>query len=148
MTVIHRSMVVSYSPKEMYELVDGIEFYPEFLPWCQSTTIHSRTKDEVRASIYLAKGGMQYSFSTINRLQANKMIEVKLLSGPFRHLQGFWRFDEADNNGCLIHFDLDFVFSNRLLDLAAGPVLQGVTAGFIDAFKLRAEAIHGNTTFT
>jgi ribosome-associated toxin RatA of RatAB toxin-antitoxin module len=143
MTVLKKSMEVLYAPSEMYDLVNDIERYPDFLPGCQTATILNRTEDEVRATIHLSKGGIQHSFSTVNRLLHNKMIEVRLLEGPFKHLEGFWRFDEIDNGGCLLSFDLDFVFSNRLLDITVGPILKNITSSFVDAFRLRAEAIYG-----
>lgn len=146
MTVVKKAIEVLYTPAEMYELVNDIERYPDFLPHCQTTLILSRTVDEVRAKVHLSKGGIQHSFSTVNRLQHNKMIEVRLLEGPFKHLEGFWRFDETDTGGCLLSFDLDFVFANRLLDMAAGPVLKNISSSFIDAFSKRAETLYGKKT--
>ncbi len=143
MTIVKKTAEVLYAPADMYELVNDIERYPEFLPGCHAATILSRDLDEVRAKIHLSKGGIQHSFSTVNRLQLNKMIEVRLLEGPFKHLEGFWRFDESDKGGCLLSFDLEFIFSNRILDMTAGPILKNLTDTFIDAFCLRAEALYG-----
>lgn len=142
MTVIAKSQVVPYTPSQMYALVDVIEAYPEFVPWCSKAQVLSRNEDEVRASIEFTKGGMRHGFSTLNRLQKDKMIEMRLLEGPFRHLEGLWRFDEA-GQGCLVSFDLEFVLANRLLDMAIGPVLQGITSQFVSAFTKRAEQVYG-----
>ena len=92
----------------MYDLVNDIEAYPLFLPWCRSTTVHSRSDDEVRATIEIAKGRLQKSFTTLNRLQRNKMMEVRLLEGPFRRLDGFWRFDALSEDACKVSLDLEF----------------------------------------
>lgn len=143
MTIVKKTVEVSYAPEEMYALVNDIERYPEFLPGCQGATILSQNTDEVRAKIHLSKGGIQHTFSTVNRLQHNKMIEVRLLEGPFKHLEGFWRFEEMKNGGCLLSFDLEFIFSNRLLDMTAGPILKNIANTFIDAFAARAEAFYG-----
>lgn len=150
MTVIEKSEVVPYTPAEMYQLVDAIEKYPEFVPWCTSTQIISRNTDEVRARIEFTKGGFSHAFSTINRLQKDKMIEMRLLEGPFRHFEGLWRFDEVvipdavkQISGCLISLDMEFVLANRLLNMAVGPVLQGITNQFISAFTERAEVVYG-----
>lgn len=146
MTTIKRSIWVPYTTAEMYMLVDNIERYPEFLPWCKATAIHSRNANEVQASITVAKGAVQQSFTTLNRLQVSKMIEVRLVKGPFRHLQGYWRFDAADPTGSQITFDLEFEFSSKLIALTVGPVLQKVAESFIDAFHQRAKDIYGDRT--
>ena len=89
MTAINRHAEVPFSTEQMFNLVNDIESYPEFLPWCVESRVHSRNDDEVRASLTLAKGNLQKSFSTLNRLQKYKMIELRLLDGPFHHLEGF-----------------------------------------------------------
>ncbi len=88
MSIIKRSKIVPYTVSEMYALVNAIEDYPQFVHWCRSSTVHSRTENEVRATLCFARGGIQKSFTTCNRLQADKMIEVRLIDGPFRHLEG------------------------------------------------------------
>jgi len=143
MTVINKSALLPYSAAQMFALVDEIEAYPQFLPWCKSTLVHHRTLNEVRASIQVAKGGIQHSFTTLNRLQQDKVIELRLVEGPFRHLEGFWRFEPVGNEGCRIHFDLEFEFSNKLIALTVGPVLQKMAESFIDAFSKRAKEIYG-----
>ncbi len=142
MTIIKQSAVLAYSPAEMYALVDAIDQYPEFLPGCKAATILSRTAKEVRARIQLAKKGVQQSFSTINLLYPYQRIDVRLLEGPFRHLSGSWRF-EQEGQGCKISFDLEFELSNRLLDKIAGPILQGLTGTFVEAFSERAATVYG-----
>ncbi|NIR29316.1 MAG: type II toxin-antitoxin system RatA family toxin [Gammaproteobacteria bacterium] len=144
MTTIRRSAVVPYSPPEMFALVDDIESYPEFLPWCRSARVHSRDADEVRATIELARGAVHKSFTTCNRLQRNKMIEVRLVEGPFRHLEGFWRFDAMQDDACQVLLDMDFEFANRLIGLAVGPVFHQVAGSLVDAFKGRAVDVYGH----
>jgi len=143
MTLIQKSAEVPYTPEQMFELVNHIEAYPSFLPGCRSSTVLSRTEDEVRATLHLAKGGISHSFTTLNRLQPGKMIELRLLEGPFRRLQGYWRFEPIDPKGCRIYFDVEFVFANRLLDAALGPLLQGIASTFVDAFCQRAAVVYG-----
>ena len=139
MAIIKRTTEVPYTAAQMFELVDRIEQYPQFLPWCNETTVHSRTEDEVKATIVVAKGGIQQAFSTINRLQPNKMIEVRLLKGPFRHLEGFWLFEAVDPDRCRVSFHLEFEFSNKLIALTVGPLLERVTDSFMEAFCKRAK---------
>ena len=89
MATVNKSALVLYSAAEMYGLVENIEAYPQFLPWCRSARILSRSADEVRATIEMAKSGVHKSFTTCNRMQPNKMIDIRLLEGPFKRLQGY-----------------------------------------------------------
>jgi len=144
-TTIHREAIVPYSPGQMFTLVDDIPEYSRFLPWCASSKELMRNADQVEARIELAKGTVRKTFTTRNRLQKNKMIEMRLLEGPFRHLEGFWRFDSLRNDtACKISLDMDFEFSNRLISLAVGPVFTSITNTLVDAFVDRAKTVYGN----
>lgn len=142
MPIIHQELIVSYSAAQMFALVNNVNEYSQFLPYCKSSKILSQTADEIRATLILAGGGFQKSFSTCNRLQPDKMIEIKLLDGPFRHLEGYWRF-ETLGQGCKVSLDLEFEFSSKLLALAFGPVFNQVANTLVEAFSKRAEAIYG-----
>ncbi len=143
MPVIKRTALLSYSAEQIFRLVDDIESYPEFLPYCRAATVHSRTNDEVRASLELAKGSVSKTFTTLNRIQAGKMIEVKLLDGPFRHLNGYWRFDPLSETACKASVDMDFEFSNRLVGLAFGPIFSALMNSLLDSFVARAKQVYG-----
>ena len=152
MPTVNRHALVPYSPAEMFALVDDVEAYPQFLPWCRSATVWSRTDDEVRASVELAKGGIQKSFTTLNRNQQDKMIEMRLVEGPFRHLQGYWRFDRLGNGSpdggdmspaCKVSLDLEYEFSNALLAMTVGPVFNQIANKLVDAFSQRAVTVYG-----
>lgn len=146
MTVIKKEACVPYTTAQMYALVNAIESYSQFLPWCKSTVIHSRTEAEVKASIRVAKGRIEHSFTTLNCLQPNQWIEIHLLEGPFKHLSGCWRFETEKVNGCKVSLDLNFEFSNRLVALTVGPLLNTIANTFIEAFSERAKAIYGEPT--
>ena len=126
----------------MYQLVDDIEKYQEFVPACSKSEVISRDEDEVRATLYFSGGGFQKSFSTCNRLQPSKMIEIRLLNGPFKQLEGFWRFESLPEDGCRVTLDLDFEFSSKLLSLAFGPIFNQVVNSLVDAFEKRARAVY------
>ena len=121
MPIIRRSAEVTYEAAQMYRLVDDIEQYASFIPMCVASQVHERTEDEVRASLTLAKGGMEKSFTTLNRLQPDKMIEVRLIDGPFKQLEGFWLF-ESLVQGSRVSLHLDFEFSNFMMGMALGPL--------------------------
>ncbi|MGB1110944.1 MAG: type II toxin-antitoxin system RatA family toxin [Gammaproteobacteria bacterium] len=143
MASVKRSALLSYSAEQMFALVADIESYPQFLPWCRSTTVHSRNGDEVHASVELAKGSVHKTFSTVNRMQKDKMIEMRLVDGPFKHLQGFWQFTPLDEKACRVSVDMDFEFSNRLVGMAFGPIFNQAMSSLVDAFVERARVVYG-----
>ena len=144
MPLISRNALVPYDVVEMYQLVDDVEAYPLFLPWCRSTEIVSRNDEEVQASIEIDKGALNKSFTTINRLQKNKMIEMRLVKGPFKHLQGYWRFDALKSSkACKISLDLDFEFESKLIGLAVGPIFNQIANSMVESFSKRAIEVYG-----
>lgn len=143
MVTVNKHALVSYSAEKMFSLVDDIEAYPEFLPWCRSAKVLSRTEDEVKACLELVKGVVHKSFTTVNRLQKGKMIEMRLLEGPFRRLEGFWRFDRLEEDACKISLDMDFEFSNKMVGMVMGPVFNQIANTLVDSFCKRASDIYG-----
>jgi ribosome-associated toxin RatA of RatAB toxin-antitoxin module len=142
-TCISKTALIPYSADKMYQLVVDVDNYQHFLPWCGSSRILSQTKDEVKGMVEIQHMGMNKTFTTLNRLQKNKMIEMRLLEGPFKHLQGFWRFTALDENGCKISLDLEFEFSNKIMSVAFGPIFGQIANSMVDAFCKRATEIYG-----
>jgi len=140
---INRSALLPYTPQEMYGLVVDIESYPRFLPWCEGSRILSRGDDEVRASIDFAVGNMTKSFTTRNRHQVNKMVEMHLIDGPFSRLDGCWRFDPLGDEGCKISLFLEYDFSSRMLSVVVGSVFSHIANTLVDAFQQRAVEVYG-----
>lgn len=143
MKTINRNALVPYSAAEMFALVDDIDAYEDFLPWCAESKVLSRDEDLVRGAIRLSKGGIEKSFTTANRVQKDKMIEMRLEEGPFHHLEGFWRFDALDEQSCKISLLLEFEFSSKLLGLTIGPVFNQIANSMVDAFVKRATDVYG-----
>lgn len=141
MTVVKKRRVVPYTCEQMYNLVNDVERYDEFLPYFSGSEVHHRDEDEVQATLIVTAAGMNKSFTTRNRLQKNKMIEIRLVDGPFSHLEGFWRFDEVAE-GCEISFDLEFTFAGRMLSMLIGPVFEQISNKMVDAFCDRAKEIY------
>ncbi len=127
----------------MYHLVDSIPLYPQFLPWCRTAQEYERNSEEVKASIEIAKGAVTKHFTTLNRLEPHKSIEMQLVDGPFKHLHGFWRFSPLQSNACKVSLDLDFEFSNKLLSLAIGPIFNQIANTLVDSFVERAKKLYG-----
>lgn len=142
-TSIHKSALVAYTPAEMFALVSDIESYPQFLPWCSAARVLWREGDELKACIEMAKGSLQKAFTTHNRQQHNKMIEMRLVEGPFKRLEGFWRFDPLGDKACKVALDLEFEFATRMLSLVVGPVFSQIANTLVDAFQQRAVQVYG-----
>ena len=143
MATVKKSALVLYSTAEMYALVDDIEAYPQFLPWCRSTRILSRNEHEVRATIEMVKGGIHKSFTTCNRMQKHQMIDIRLLEGPFKRLEGYWRFEPLRSDASKVSLDLEFEFASTLLQVAVEPIFKQITNSLVDAFCKRAIDLYG-----
>lgn len=142
MTHVKRSRVVPFSCEQMYNLVNDVEKYGDFLPYFAKSHVHHRDEDEVKATLEIVAAGVSKSFTTHNRLQTNKMIEIRLVDGPFSHLEGFWRFDEVDE-GCNVCFDLEFNFAGGVFSIFLGPIFEQITDKMVDAFCERAQILYG-----
>ena len=143
MPTVSKSALVKFSAVDMFNIVDDVALYPEFLPWCGSTKVINRTADTLEASIEIAHGGINKTFSTRNRMQTGKMIELQLLNGPFKHLHGFWRFDALGEDACKVSLDMDYEFSSKMLSLIVGPVFNKIANTLVDAFCERAGKLYG-----
>lgn len=142
MTTISKSALIPYSTEKMYNLVADVDSYEQFLPWCNSSLVIKSTEDEVTGQIEIKHSGMHKTFTTLNRMQKNKMIEMRLVEGPFKSLQGFWQFKALDDNACKISLDLEFEFSNKLVGMAFGPVFSQMANTMVDAFCKRAVDVY------
>ncbi|HFD86684.1 MAG TPA: type II toxin-antitoxin system RatA family toxin [Gammaproteobacteria bacterium] len=144
MANIQRHAIVPYSPQQMFSLVDDVNHYSDFLPWCASSAELSREDNVVVGCVELAKGAVHKSFTTRNTLTPYERIEMQLVEGPFRHLHGYWRFQPLnDGKACKVMLELDYEFSNRLVSLAIGPVFNTVANSLVDAFVERANKTYG-----
>lgn len=142
MPVIRHSLEIPYNVAEMYDLVNCIEKYSEFLPWCTESKVISRDEDNIQASLTLKGGGFSKTFTTSNRLQKNKLIEISLVSGPFQHLEGYWSFDTTPR-GSKISLNLEFEFSTHLLAFAFSPIFEKIANTLVQAFSNRAHQVYG-----
>lgn len=143
MTTIHKSALVPYSAEQMYTLVADIPTYPEFLPWCSGSKEINRQENEVEASLDIAHSGVHKSFTTRNRLDKNRSIEMHLVEGPFKYLNGVWRFEPLGDAGSKVGLDLEFEFSNKLLGMTFGPLFSKIASSLVDAFIQRAQKVYG-----
>jgi ribosome-associated toxin RatA of RatAB toxin-antitoxin module len=143
MPEITKSVLVDYSPEEMFALVDDVERYPEFLPWCGGSSVSYRDDRTTRATIHVNYRGIRQSFTTENTKVPAQAMSVKLVEGPFKTLDGDWRFIPLTAHGCKIEFRLHYEFSSRILAKLVGPVFTYIANTMVDAFVRRAEVIYG-----
>ena len=139
---IIRSALVTYSALDMYKLVEAVPAYPQFLSWCTSTHVHEQRSDFQKASLTVVVAGIKQSFTTVNSLFAPERVEMRLFEGPFKNLQGEWRFIPLGEDGCKISLELDF-------EMASGPMAKLFGKGFgkvadrlVDDFCKRAEKVY------
>ena len=131
---IHKSAIVLHSSKKMFQLVDSVENYPRFLPWCGSTQILERDNSKTIASIEINYKGIRQTFTTENTKKQNKEMMIKLIDGPFQSLSGQWIFKNLDNNSCQIELKLEYQFSNIILEKLISSVFNMIANTFIDEF--------------
>ena len=140
---IVKSILVPYSAAEIFDLVNAVERYPEFMPWCGGATVHTRDDDALTASIVIDFHGIKQTFTTRNTNQRPGRIDVALVEGPFKSLVGHWKFHTLREDACKVVFELDYAFKNRALEAIVGPVFNKIANSFVDAFAKRAETIYG-----
>ena len=143
MRKIHKNALVPYPASEMYKLVNDVARYPEFLPWCRGSQVLDSSATEMRARLDLARGSFHKSFTTHNYLISDQAITMTLEDGPFKHLEGRWKFTDLGPEGSKVELDMEFQFDSMLLDLVAGPVFEEICNSLVDAFIRRAAALHG-----
>ncbi len=144
MASIKRSALVPYSARQMFELVNDVEEYPRFLTWCHASHIVSRTSDTVEASLEIAWSGIHKNFTTRNHLHPYEHIEITLVKGPFRHLEGRWRFIELSGEACKVELELEFEFTGSMVDRLFQPIFNRIANSLVDMFCKHAVEVYGN----
>ena len=132
-----------YQAREMFGLVDDVAAYPEFLPWCSSAEVHSRSDDTVDATLELHKGAVSKTFTTRNSRCEFTSIDLALVDGPFKHLSGGWRFKDLGDGGSKVSLELEFEFESRLVDLMFGSFFEQTCNSLVEAFSKRAAEVYG-----
>lgn len=140
---IARSAIVAYSAEQLYALVEDIEAYPQFLPWCLATRVHEREPSRTRATLTVGMSGVRQSFTTQNENRPPHAIDLRLEEGPFRHFAAAWRFHRLSAHACRIEFSLEYDFASRPLARLLEPLFDRIADTMVDAFTRRAGQVHG-----
>ncbi|MFK7794343.1 MAG: type II toxin-antitoxin system RatA family toxin [Gammaproteobacteria bacterium] len=142
MSSVSRSALVPYSAAQMYALVNDIESYPEFVPWCSSSTSKEISSNEKEAALYFSRGAIKTSFTTRNTLSAEERIDLQLVDGPFSQLQGVWQFIDIDSEGSRVQLDVDFELSSRMLKIALESFFSQICDRLVTSFVQRANDVY------
>ncbi|MDP9043620.1 MAG: type II toxin-antitoxin system RatA family toxin [Pseudomonadota bacterium] len=146
---VNKSVLLGYTPHQMYALVTAVEDYPKFLPWCERAEVVARHEDGITARVFLSYLGVRQAFTTRNVQVVDQSVVLKLVDGPFSTLDGTWRFEPvpiqagADAQACKVVFELRYSFANLVLDALISPVFDRIADTFVDSFVKRAEQVHG-----
>lgn len=141
MREVKRAALVSQPPARLFALINDIESYPTFLPWCTHARVEARTPREVTATIGVRQGALHGEFTTRNTLEPDRRIHMQLVSGPFRTLDGEWLLTPVDANGCRVELTLRFAFRNAVAGLLLEPKFAATVASLVDAFVARARSL-------
>ncbi len=145
MAEIEKSVLVGYSASRMFALVDAVEDYPKFLPWCGGSSVMHQDERVTHATVMINYLHVKHSFTTENTRQPPELIEMALLNGPFEHLDGHWRFIPLSEDACKVEFRLHYTFSHKLLEVLIGPVFFIIANSFVEAFIQRADEVYGHS---
>lgn len=145
MPVIQKHIVAPYTPQQIYALVANVERYPEFLKWCQRSASYPLSENEVEATLWITYLGMHHPFTTKNTLETGQSILMQLIEGPFRFLEGEWRFKSLPKEGCYITFELTYEFSTPWLNKLLSPIFHPIANTLVTAFIAEANRLYGTS---
>ena len=146
MKTVHKSVLIWYSPAEMFALVTDVASYPQFLPWCDRASVEEETAQGMVAKVGISIAGIRQSFTTCNQHEPDKKVSLKLVKGPFSKLEGEWNFlplGDGSQRACKVEFALSYDFDNGTLAALVGPVFDKIAGSLVDAFVKRASQVYG-----
>ena len=143
MGMVEKSVLIERSSQQMFDLVDDVESYPKFLPWCSQTRVEFRDEKKTVATLHINFLTVMSHFTTENEKEIPLQMVIKLVDGPFRCLEGIWRFKPLAENACKIDFRLSYEFSSKIFEKIIGPVFSQITNTLVDAFVKRADDVYG-----
>ena len=143
MANVSRSALVAYSAESMFDLINDVKKYPEFIPGCAQTKVLEQDSNNMIASLLISKAGVRQWFTTHNTLKRGEFIQMSLVDGPFSRLTGGWTIKSLSASGCKIELNLDFAFSSKLVEMAFGRVFNSIAANMVIAFTERAKQVYG-----
>lgn len=145
MAMVEKTVLIERTARQMFDLVDRCEEYPQFLPWCSKTELKFRDDKKTVATLHISYSAVKSHFTTENDKDIPHTMNIRLVDGPFRRLEGAWRFKPLGERACKIEFQLQYEFSSKLFEKVIGPVFNHIANTFVDAFVRRAEQVYGTS---
>jgi ribosome-associated toxin RatA of RatAB toxin-antitoxin module len=142
MKQVSRSALVSFSAEQMFNLVNDVSRYPEFLPGCSGSQVLESSPEKMVASVDVSKAGISKTFTTSNILNKSESILMELVDGPFKTLKGGWYFTVLDEQACKVELKLEFEFSSKMIELAFGKIFNELTSNMVNSFTKRAKQVY------
>ena len=139
---VEKTVLVGHSAAQMFTLVDAVEDYPKFLPWCGGADLLERTETSTSATLHINYHGIKQQFTTENLKTFPNHMSINLKNGPFKHLYGSWSFIALRENACKIEFSLNYEFANGFLEKIIAPVFNHIATTFVDGFVARADKVY------
>ncbi len=143
MAVVQKTVLLAFSAEQMFALVEKVEDYPAFLPWCGGVEVKQRSAEKLVATLSIAYHGIKQSFTTENQNTPPTHMQMKLVEGPFSMLDGQWHFKPLREDACKVEFELHYEFSSKVLEKLIGPVFTIIANSFVESFCKRAEEVYG-----
>ena len=143
MAVVQKTVLLAFSAEQMFALVEKVEDYPAFLPWCGGVQVKQRSPEKLVATISISYHGIKQSFTTENQNTPPTHMQMKLVEGPFSMLDGQWHFKPLREDACKVEFELHYEFSSKVLEKLIGPVFTIIANSFVESFCKRAEEVYG-----
>jgi ribosome-associated toxin RatA of RatAB toxin-antitoxin module len=143
MALVEKSVLIERPAQQMFNLVDRVEDYPQFLPWCSQTRLEFRDEKKTVATLFINYLSVKSHFTTENEKDFPLSMKIRLVDGPFRRLEGLWRFKVLNERACKIEFQLSYEFSSKVFEKVIGPVFSQIANTFVDAFVKRADFVYG-----
>lgn len=143
MAMVEKSLLIGRSSQQMFDLVDDVENYPKFLPWCSQTRVEFRDEKKTVATMHIKYHSVKSHFTTENEKDYPLRMSIKLVDGPFRRLEGAWHFKPLAENACKIEFQMSYEFSSKLFEKIIGSVFSQIVNTFVEAFVKRADEVYG-----
>ncbi len=147
MKTVHKSVLIWYSPQEMYRLVTDVNRYSEFLPWCEHARLVEEHDNVATAEVGIAFAGVHQTFTTRNTNKPDSQVLIQLVNGPFSQLDGQWDFvplGDGSQRACKVELTMHYGFDSSTLSKLVGPVFDKIAASLVDAFVKRAQQVYGD----
>lgn len=145
MVNMNRSALVMFSARQMYDLVNDVESYPQFLPGCSNGALIESSEYHLVAAVSVSKAGIHKTFTTRNTMEPARTIDIQLVDGPFKTLHSTWTFTPLDEQSCKVDFFIEFEFSSPLIEFAFGKIFKELTGSMVNAFIKRAKDLYGTS---